>query len=192
MTEGTTGLKSVLSADLTVNWHHRGRQEQPSGWAPILGGLIDIRFLPVALLRVSAAAHARGGPARLAAFGMSLLNRLVFGVECAFQTSIGPGLYFPHTGGIVIGATSIGPRCTIYHQVTLGAKTIDMGFDPESRPRVGSDVVIAAGAKVLGGVRLGDGAIVAANAVVVHDVPARTTVGGVPARSIRKEPSDPA
>ena len=94
---------------------------------------------------------------------------------------IGPGLYFPHTGGIVIGAGRLGARCVVYHQVTLGAKTIDMTFTPSLRPTVGDDVVLAAGAKVLGGVTVGDRAVVGANAVVTRDVDADTVVGGVPA-----------
>ena len=116
---------------------------------------------------------------------LALLNRLVFGVECALQTDIGPGLYFPHTGGIVIGAAELGSRCTIYHQVTLGAQDIDMAFTSGRRPVVGDDAVIASGAKVLGGITVGNRAVVAANAVVVADVPDDVVVGGVPARVLR-------
>jgi serine O-acetyltransferase len=114
-----------------------------------------------------------------------MVNRVLFGVETAPQTRIGPGLYFPHTNGIVIGAAQIGARCVIYHQVTLGAKTIDMKFTPTERPIVGDDVTIAAGAKVLGGVQIGDGAVIAANAVVVEDVDGGALVGGVPAVVLR-------
>lgn len=182
----STRLREQLIADLAVNWSHRGADRSPSGWCDIAGALVDVRFLPVVLVRLTACAE-RATPARRAVSRLtSLLNRFVFGVEVAAQTVIGPGLYFPHTGGIVIGAATIGSRCTIYHQVTLGAKSIDMPFNRHLRPSVGDRVTIAAGAKVLGGVDVGDGATVGANAVVTHNVPADTRVGGVPARPLEE------
>lgn len=178
-------FKSVLLADLAVNWHHRGRTEAPTTWLDVARSLTDPRFVPVALVRTAAWLHRHGGPVAPLAKVVALVNRFSFGVECALQTQIGPGLYFPHTGGIVIGATRLGARCTVYHQVTLGAKEIDMPFTPDRRPSVGDDVVLAAGSKVLGGIVVDDGAIVAANAVVVHDVAPGVTVGGIPAKPLR-------
>jgi serine O-acetyltransferase len=183
----TQRLKQVLNADLAVNWKFRGVGTQPNGWSDIVRSLADVRFLPVAMLRVASCARRRGDLlGKIVFLVVSLANRMWFGVECAAQTEIGPGLYFPHTGGIVIGATRIGSGCVIYHQVTLGAQTIDMPFTPSLRPMVGDDVVLSAGSKVLGGVYIGDGAIVAANAVVTKDVVERTVVGGVPATLIKK------
>jgi serine O-acetyltransferase len=180
-------LRDVLLADASVNWSHRGRSARPASWADVLRTATDIRFLPVVLVRLSAAAgSSRATIVRMIGKVVSLINRQVFGVECAPQTQIGPGLYFPHVGGIVIGAERIGARCTIYHQVTLGAQSIDMPFTPGLRPIVGDDVVLGAGAKVLGGVTVGDHAAVGANAVVVHDVSPRTVVGGIPAVPIKK------
>jgi serine O-acetyltransferase len=178
-------LRDVLLADLAVNWRHRGRPDTPSGWGDIFVGLADVRFLPIALIRLAATLGARGKAGRIGERALSLANRVLFGVECARQTRIGPGLYFPHTGGIVIGAAEIGADCTIYHQVTLGAKFIDMQFTAGQRPVVEDGVVIAAGAKVLGGVRVGASSVVAANAVVVDDVPPNAVVGGVPARLLK-------
>ena len=182
-----TDCASVLEAlrvDAARNLHHRGRQGASASNVARL--LTDIRFLPVVLVRIGSLT----GPARPLALLAALVNRLLFGVEVARQTTIGPGLYFPHTGGIVIGASEIGRNATIYHGVTLGATSIDMQFTRSLRPVLGDDVVIASGAKVLGGVRVGNGAVVAANAVVVRDVADDATVGGVPAHDIaRKEVS---
>jgi serine O-acetyltransferase len=179
-------VKALLLGDLAVNWSHRGRKVEPSTSWDIVRSLADPRFAPIVLVRAARAARARGGALAVAGRAASMLNRLVFGVECAPQTDIGAGLYFPHTGGIVIGAERIGSRCTIYHQVTLGAKEIDMAFTAGRRPVIGDDVTIASGAKVLGGVVVGDRAVIAANAVVVSDVSPGQTVGGVPATVVRE------
>ena len=179
-------LRTLLVADALENWRHRGRADVPTSWLDVARSLNDVRFIPVVLIRLASAAADRGsGGAKAVSRVLSMMNRVVFGVESAPQTRIGPGLYFPHTNGIVIGAARIGARCVIYHQVTLGAKTIDMDFTPTQRPIVGDDVTIAAGAKVLGGVQIGDGAVIAANAVVVDDVARGSLMGGVPAVVLR-------
>jgi serine O-acetyltransferase len=66
----------------------------------------------------------------------------------------------------------------------LGAKELDMGFDPTLRPEVGNNVVLGAGSKILGPVQIADNVTVGANAVVLHSVEANTTVVGIPARKI--------
>ena len=183
----TQSLRQTLLDDLAVNWQHRGIAERPTGLSDIIRSFADVRFLPVLVLRVAGSANARGGVlGKAVSRFVSLANRLLFGVECAAQTEIGPGLYFPHTGGIVIGAARLGSGCVVYHQVTLGAQTIDMPFTPSLRPTVGDNVVLSAGCKVLGGVTIGAGAIVGANAVVTKDVAAGTVVGGVPATIIKR------
>lgn len=95
---------------------------------------------------------------------------------------IGPGLKLPHPQGVVIGAGArIGRNCVLYHQVTLGgARRGD--FAADRYPVIGHDVVVFAGAKLLGAVEVGDGACIGANAVVLKDVPAGRTAVGVPAR----------
>src|SRR4051812_31474637 len=92
----------------------------------------------------------------------------------------GPGLVLIHSTGVVInGSVRGGANVHIEHQVTIGA-------DRRSSPVIGDDVFLGAGAKVIGAVTIGDGARVGANAVVVDDVPAPSTVVGIPARVVRQ------
>jgi serine O-acetyltransferase len=92
-----------------------------------------------------------------------------------------------HTQGTVLGANSIGDNFTVYHQVTLGAKSMDFIYTPTKRPTVGNNVTVSVGAKVLGGIELGDGCVVGANAVVLKDVPAGFIAIGIPARNMDKK-----
>jgi serine O-acetyltransferase len=96
----------------------------------------------------------------------------------------GPGFVLVHSTGVVInGRVRGGSNVHVEHQVTIGA-------EGRVSPVIGNDVFIGAGAKVIGGVVVGDGARIGANAVVVDDVPAHTTVVGIPARVVRRR--DPA
>jgi serine O-acetyltransferase len=115
-----------------------------------------------------------------------MVNFVLFGLEIGMDCEIGPGLYFPHTSGTVIGARRIGANAVIYHNVTLGAKEPDLAFEPGKRPEVGDDVFLGSGAKILGGITLGNRAVVAANAVVVHSVPEGAVVAGIPAKIVKQ------
>jgi|SRR6185437_8070746 len=96
----------------------------------------------------------------------------------------GEGFVLIHATGIVInGQVRGGRRIRLEHQVTIGAER-------RQAPRLGDDVFIGAGAKVLGSVEIGDGARVGANAVVVDDVPPHSTVVGVPARVVKRRPPE--
>lgn len=143
----------------------------------------SIRMLPVLLIRVSLF-FASVNLNFLSKF-FSLINVVLFGIECSTKTVIGPGLFIPHSFGIVIGAYSIGKNATIYQGVTIGAKELDFTHQSSSRPIIGDNVTIASGAKVLGGIVIGDDVVIASNAVVVNDVNGMTTVGGVPAKIIK-------
>jgi serine O-acetyltransferase len=106
------------------------------------------------------------------------------GIEIHPGATIGRRCFIDHGMGIVIGETAvIGDNCTIYHQVTLGGT----GHVKHCKrhPTVGNNVLIGAGAKVLGPVTIGDNAMIGAGSVVVEDVPANTTVTGVKARVVR-------
>ncbi len=178
-------LTSTLRSDVRRQWAERGVTDVPDRPWMIVRELANHRFHPVLLLRLSLwAANGPTVPGRLLARVVSFVNMTVYGVEVALQASVGPGLYLPHAGGIVLGSHQIGANATIFQGVTLGATELDLGFDPAKRPHVGDGVVIAAGAKVLGGIRVGDGAVIGANAVVIRDVAPGDVVGGVPARSL--------
>ncbi len=140
------------------------------------------RFAPVSLVRHAHALHRRGWR-RLAKL-VQLFNFVVFGLEVPASLEIGDGLVIAHTQGTILGGASIGRNVTIFQQVTLGATAIDFGYDPALRPVVEDGVTIAAGAKVLGAVRLGRDCVVGANAVVLADVPAGSLAVGVPARIV--------
>ncbi len=114
---------------------------------------------------------------------LNKLAEIVCGICIGSAATIGRRLTIEHHGCIVIhGASVIGDDCLIRHGVTLGNTGYD---DPLGAPRIGDRVQIGAGAKILGRVSIGDDVIIGANAVVVHDVPAGSAVGGVPARPLR-------
>lgn len=143
----------------------------------------SIRMLPVLIIRISLFFASVNLNVLSKLF--SLINVILFGIECSTKTIIGPGLFIPHSFGIVIGAYSIGDNATIYQGVTIGAKELDFTHQSSSRPRIGDNVTIASGAKVLGGIVVGDNVVIASNAVVINDVTSMTTVGGVPAKIIK-------
>jgi serine O-acetyltransferase len=106
----------------------------------------------------------------------------VFGVDIHPAARIGQGLMFDHATGIVIGETAaIGDNTSLLHGVTLGGSGKETG---DRHPKIGSGVMIGAGAKILGNIHVGDCARVAAGSVVLKDVPPETTVAGVPARVV--------
>jgi serine O-acetyltransferase len=113
------------------------------------------------------------------------LNFLIFKIEVPTSLKIGPGLVIPHPQGTVLGAQEIGANVTIFHQVTLGAKTADFSYDLSQRPKVCDGVTLSVGSKVLGALTLGEGAIIGANAVVLDDIPPGTTAVGIPAKALR-------
>jgi len=123
----------------------------------------------------------RNGFRWLARF-LSHLTRWFTGVEIHPGATIGRRFFIDHGMGVVIGETAeIGDDCTLYHGVTLGGTTWEKG---KRHPTLGRDVVIGAGAKVLGPLMIGDGVRIGSNAVVLKDVPAGATVVGIPGRIV--------
>ena len=109
--------------------------------------------------------------------------RWTTGIEIHPAARIGERVFFDHAMGVVVGETAeIGDGCTIYQGVTLGGTSLYKGA--KRHPTLGRDVVVSAGAKVLGGFTVGDGARIGANAVVIKPVPAGATAVGIPARII--------
>jgi serine O-acetyltransferase len=120
-------------------------------------------------------------------FGRATSNfgRWATGIEIHPGAVIGRRVFIDHGMGVVIGETAeIGDGCTIYQGVTLGGTSLYRGA--KRHPTLGAGVVVGAGAKVLGGFIVGDGANVGSNAVVVKEVPAGATVVGIPGRIVEK------
>jgi serine O-acetyltransferase len=116
----------------------------------------------------------------------SQLSRWLTGIEIHPGAQIGNRVFIDHGMGVVIGETAeIGDGCTIYQGVTLGGTTLYKGT--KRHPTLGRNVVVSAGAKVLGGFTVGDDAKIGSNAVVIKPVPAGATAVGIPARIIQAE-----
>ena len=114
---------------------------------------------------------------------ISMLARWITGVEIHPGAVIGRRFFIDHGMGVVIGETAqIGDDCTLYHGVTLGGTTWKKG---KRHPTLGNNVVIGAGAKILGPITLGDNVRVGSNSVVVKSVDNAQTVVGVPARVLK-------
>lgn len=116
---------------------------------------------------------------------ISQLSRWLTGIEIHPGAVVGKGFFVDHGSGVVIGETAeIGDNVTIYQGVTLGGTGKDKG---KRHPTIGNNVVIGAGAKVLGPFTVGDNSKIAANAVVLNEVPPNCTCVGVPARVVKKD-----
>lgn len=117
---------------------------------------------------------------------LSHFTRWITGIEIHPGATIGRRVFIDHGMGVVVGETAeIGDECTIYQGVTLGGTSLTKGA--KRHPTLGRGVVVSAGAKVLGGFTVGDGAKIGSNAVVIKPVPAGATAVGIPARIIDPE-----
>ena len=129
--------------------------------------------------------------------GFDLISRIISqavrfftGIEIHPGAKIKKNLFIDHGMGVVIGETSeIGENVTIYHAVTLGGISPSINSENQRNekrhPTIGDDVVIGSGAQIIGPVKVGSHARIAANAVVVNDVPENATMVGIPAKAVR-------
>ena len=116
---------------------------------------------------------------------LSQAGRFFTGVEIHPGATIGKGFFIDHGMGVVIGETAvIGDNVLLYQGVTLGGTGKERG---KRHPTIGSNVVIGAGAKILGDITIGDNSYIGANAVVIKDVPPDSTVVGVPGRITKQD-----
>ncbi|MBS7369078.1 MAG: serine O-acetyltransferase [Oscillospiraceae bacterium] len=116
---------------------------------------------------------------------ISQRSRAKTGIEIHPGAKIGKGLFIDHGSGVVIGETTeIGDYCTLYQNVTLGGTGKDIG---KRHPTLGNNVMVGAGARVLGPFKIGDNSKIAANAVVLEEVPPNCTAVGVPARVVKRD-----
>lgn len=120
----------------------------------------------------------------------SQIARFWTGIEIHPGAQIGDGLFIDHGMGVVIGETAIiGNDCTIYHGVTLGGRGHDKAH--KRHPTLEDNVLVGAGAKILGNVVIGENSNIGANAVILYDVPKNSTVVGVPGKVVKKDGQKP-
>jgi len=111
--------------------------------------------------------------------------KAITGIEIHPGATIGKNLFIDHGTGVVIGETAeIGDNCTLYQGVTLGGTGKDVG---KRHPTLGNNVMVGSGAKILGPFKVGDGSKIAANAVVLNEVPENCTAVGIPAKVVKRD-----
>ena len=124
---------------------------------------------------------------KLSAKILHYLSKTLFHMDIHPAAKIEPGVLIDHGFGVVIGSTaSIGKGTIIYHGVTLGTRRI---VDGKRHPDIGENVLIGAGAKILGPIKIGDNVQIGANSVVLDDVPENSKVAGIPAKPLKKSNS---
>lgn len=107
------------------------------------------------------------------------------GIQIPYSVQVGRGIRFMHYNSIVISSIStIGDYCTIFNDVTIGQS---YSFKYKGAPKIGNNVVIFTGAKIIGNITIGNNVIIGANSVVIRDVPDNCVVAGIPAKVISKE-----
>ena len=172
------GLVDFLLSDLERYFFYNGQAGRNPRKRDLWRNFLVPRCAPVALYRIARNFYI-GGFHALSKF-ITWINFYLHGVEISARCDIGPYFYMPHASGAVIGAKTIGRYAVIYHQATLGAKTIEYG--DEGRPVVGNEVVIGSGAKILGDIFIGDSCKIGANSVVIESLPSKSFAVGVPAK----------
>jgi len=175
-------LRQLLYSDLARQYELEGRDDRRPNFLRLLARLPHHRFLPVVLYRTSRAAMLASIP--LVPYVCTYLNLVLFGLEITPRCEVGPGIFFAHPSGSVIGARQIGSNVIVFQGVNVGAQELDMKFDPMIRPVVGNNVILGTGCKVFGPIEIGDNAVIGANSVVVHSVEPNTAVAGIPARKV--------
>ncbi|WP_108263653.1 serine O-acetyltransferase [Mangrovicoccus ximenensis] len=168
-------LRSLIASDFRSI-----RDRDPAARGKLETALVYPGLHAAVAHRVAHALWTRGW--RFAARFIAYLSRAVTAIDIHPGAKIGPGFFIDHGAGVVIGETAeIGTNVTLYHGVTLGG----VSWSPGKRhPTLGDNVMVGAGAKILGPITVGAGARVGANSVVVSEVPPEATVIGIPARLV--------
>jgi len=157
------------------------RDRDPAATSDLEVMLLYSGFHAVTLHRAAHALHKKGHT--FSARAISQGAKFLTGIEIHPGAKIGKGLVIDHGSGVVIGETAeIGDNCTLYQGVTLGGTGKHTG---KRHPTLGNNVMVGSGAKVLGPFKVGDGAKIASNAVVLEAVPENATAVGVPAHVVR-------
>jgi len=160
-------------------------REEDNSIRTVIRGLLSQGFQALFVYRIFRWFHERQIPTQPIRFFVERFIEILTGISLPAQATIGEGVRIHHFGGIIINSNAIiGKHCTIYHGVTLG----DLG-GWGGAPRVGNNVMIGAGAKLLGDIVIGDDCVIGANAVVNISVPCGHIAVGVPAGVKKREES---
>ena len=163
------------------------RERDPAASSDLEVALLYSGYHAVLAYRIAHMLHVKGYTT--AARAISQSAKLFTGIEIHPGATIGKGLFIDHGMGVVIGETTqIGDNCTLYQGVTLGGTGKDVG---KRHPTLGNNVLVGAGAKVLGPFKIEDNSKIAANAVVLKEVPENSTAVGIPARVVRRDGRKP-
>ena len=176
--EDVLKAKDEITTDIRVI-----RDRDPAATSDLEVALLYSGFHAVLLYRVSHKLYEN--KKFFAARLVSQSARFLTGIEIHPGAKIGRGLFIDHGSGVVIGETTeIGDNCTLYQGVTLGGTGKHVG---KRHPTLGNNVMVGSGAKVLGPFRIGDNTKIAANAVVLNEIPDNCTAVGIPARVVKKD-----
>ena len=181
---GRTGLSYALRRDVA-----RLVRKVPTRGQAARVILTNRGFQAIILYRLSRALWQRGVP--LLPLVLTRLAQSLFAVDIAYQADLGPGIVIVHGFGLVIGSeTVIEGDCCLFHGVTLGDRGSEWvgSSRPDGHPTLETNVMVGAGAKILGPIRIGRSSIIGANAVVLRDVPPFSIMAGVPARIVGQRP----
>ncbi len=159
------------------------RERDPAATSDLEVLLLYSGVHAVLMHRIAHKLHGMG--CKLTARAVSQAAKFLTGIEIHPAATIGKGLFIDHGSGVVIGETAeIGDNCTIYQGATLGGTGKDVG---KRHPTLGNNVMVGAGAKVLGPFKVGDNVKIASNAVVLNEIPDNSTAVGIPAKIVTKK-----
>ena len=178
LTKKIAKIKDEIVTDIKVI-----RERDPAASSDLEVALLYSGFHAVLAYRLSHMLYQKN--MRFAARLISQGARFLTGIEIHPGAKIGRGLFIDHGSAVVIGETAeIGDNCTLYQGVTLGGTGKHIG---KRHPTLGNNVMVGSGAKVLGPFRVGDNSKIAANAVVLEEIPENCTAVGIPARIVRRD-----
>lgn len=178
LTKKIAKIKDEIVTDIRVI-----RERDPAASSDLEVALLYSGFHAVLAYRLSHMLYQKN--MRFAARLISQGARFLTGIEIHPGAKIGRGLFIDHGSAVVIGETAeIGDNCTLYQGVTLGGTGKHVG---KRHPTLGNNVMVGSGAKVLGPFRVGDNSKIAANAVVLEEIPENCTAVGIPARIVRRD-----
>lgn len=169
----------IIKADLA---RFAEEEEGGRGFRALVRGLLSQGFQAILVYRFFRWCALRHIPTQPVRFLIERLTEIMTGISIPAEADIGKGLRIHHFGGIIFHpCVKMGEHCTIYHGVTFGDKG---GYG--NPPTVGDNVLVGAGAKILGAITIGNNVIIGANAVVISSVPDNVIVGGIPAKILRE------